>query len=53
MKKPEEFIKKIPVIKSNFEYISKTGIINGSLRIDIERCMHEYVQQFLDRIRFL
>ncbi len=43
--KKRELIKTIAVIPSNFEYIAKTGIINGTLLVEIERVMEAYAAQ--------
>ncbi len=40
-----ELIKTINVNEANFEHISKTKAINGSLLIDIERIMQVYADQ--------
>ena len=37
-----EFIANIKVDKANLEHIAKTGVINGSLLIDIEKAMEDY-----------
>lgn len=39
----KELIKTIIIDKANFEHIAKTGNINGTLLIEIERVMTEYV----------
>lgn len=38
-----EIIGKIPINKANLEHIAKYGRINGSLLIDIEKCMYKYI----------
>jgi len=40
-----KLIKTINVDKANFEHIAKTGNINGTLLIEIERVMKEYAKQ--------
>ena len=40
-----DLIKTIHVDKANLEHIAKTGNINGTLLIEIERVMTEYSQQ--------
>ena len=45
-----ELISTIIVEKSNFEYISKTGIINGTLLIEIERVMEQYHESRMKEI---
>lgn len=42
MKTRRDLIKTIIIDKSNFEHIAKTGNINGTLLIEIERVMEEY-----------
>ena len=37
-----DLISRIIVDKSNFEYITKTGVINGTLLTEIERVMEKY-----------
>lgn len=39
-----ELIKTIQINKANLEHIAKTGNINGTLLIEIERVMAEYAQ---------
>lgn len=39
-----EHISNIQVEKSNLEHIAKTGEINGSLLISIEKAMRDYIQ---------
>ncbi len=46
-----ELIKTIAVIPSNFEYIAKTGIINGTLLVEIERVMEAYAAQQKSEIK--
>jgi hypothetical protein len=46
MKTKEEIIKRIKVDNSNLEHICKSGTINGSLLIDIQKAMQEYHDQF-------
>lgn len=58
-KSNEELIESITVNESNFNYMAKTGKINGSLLQDIKRILDEkaqpikerkcYVQQKLDK----
>ena len=43
--KKRELIKTIAVIPSNLEHIAKTGIINGTLLVEIERVMEAYAAQ--------
>ena len=43
--KKRELIKTIAVIPSNLEHIAKTGIINGTLLVEIERVMETYAAQ--------
>ena len=43
--KKRELIKTIVVIPSNLEHIAKTGIINGTLLVEIERVMETYAAQ--------
>lgn len=45
MKTPEEFISQIPVNAANFDYIAKTGRINGNLHVDIKKAMEKYCHQ--------
>jgi hypothetical protein len=40
-----ELIKTISIIQGNLSYIEKTGKINGTLLIEIERVMEQYAQQ--------
>ena len=40
--KKKELIDGIHVVKSNLEYIAKTGKINGTLLVEIKRVMEEY-----------
>ena len=49
--KKRELIKTIAVIPSNFEYIAKTGIINGTLLVEIERVMEAYAAQQKSEIK--
>ena len=44
----EELIKTIHPDTSNLDYISKTGVINGSLYLDIKRIMHQFRDQGRD-----
>ena len=39
-----KLIKTINVDKANFEHIAKTGNVNGTLLIEIERVMEEYTK---------
>ena len=48
--KKRELIKTIAVIPSNLEHIAKTGIINGTLLVEIERVMEAYAAQQSDEI---
>lgn len=41
MKTIEELINEIPVNRANFEHIAKTGKINGSLLVSLEKMIHE------------
>lgn len=41
-KNPMDLIATIKVDKANIEHIAKTGKINGSLLLEIERVMKEY-----------
>jgi hypothetical protein len=43
----KELIKTICVDKANFQHIGNTGIINGTLLLEIKRVMTEYTQQIL------
>ena len=45
----EELIASITVNESNFNYIAKTGKINGSLLQDIRRILDEKAQQSKER----
>lgn len=47
MKTKKDLINEIKVNAANFEYCAKTGKINGSLLVDIERIMQEYTDQQL------
>jgi len=40
----KELIKSIHIDKANLEHIAKTGNINGTLLIEIERVMEEYAK---------
>ena len=40
-----EIIKTIHVDRANLEHISKTGNINGTLLIELERIMNQYAEQ--------
>jgi len=40
-----EFIKTISIVQGNLSHIEKTGNINGTLLIEIERVMEQYAQQ--------
>ena len=40
-----ELIKTISIVQGNLSYIEKTGNINGTLLIEIERVMDQYAQQ--------
>lgn len=43
----EDLIKTIVLDKANLEYIAKTGVINGTLYIEIKRVIKEYASQFV------
>lgn len=40
-----KLIRSIQVNNANLDYIAKTGIINGSLWLEIERILKQYAQQ--------
>lgn len=40
-----DLIKTIHIDKSNLEHIAKTGVINGTLLIEIERVFEDYAQE--------
>ena len=40
-----DLIKTIHVDKANFEHIAQTGVINGTLLLEIERVLHENSQE--------
>lgn len=42
MKTLRDYISKIDVCEPNFQYIAKSGKINGSLLISLEKAMQEY-----------
>lgn len=45
MEKIRDLIKTIHVDKANFEHIAKTGVINGTLLLEIERVLDESLQE--------
>ena len=51
MKTKRELIKTISIVQGNLSYIESTGVINGTLLIEIERVMEEYrkieIEKFL------
>ena len=47
MKTKRDFIDEIKVNEANFKYCAETGIINGTLLIDIENAMQKYTDQQL------
>jgi len=47
MKTKRDFIYEIKVNEANFKYCAETGIINGTLLIDIENAMQKYTDQQL------
>lgn len=44
-KTPRDFIKGISVDKANLQHIAETGVINGSLLVDIEYAIRDYAAQ--------
>lgn len=42
-----KLISKLPVIKSNLQYIAESGSVNGSLMLSIEKLMDEYTESQL------
>ncbi len=53
MKTPRDYIKEIRPNDMNFKQIAGSGIINGSLLIDIEYAMMEYARQKVNEQRDL
>lgn len=51
IKKPRDYITKIHVVESNFKYIATTGRINGTLLLEIEKCMELYAKQFQEIVQ--
>lgn len=45
IKSAEAIIRGIQVNAANLDHIKSTGVINGSLSIDIINAMHEYANQ--------
>ena len=52
-----EHISSIHTISSNLEYIAKTGNINGSLLLSIEKIMQDYAhsqtQELVEMVKYL
>jgi hypothetical protein len=46
----KKIIAEIPVNKANLQHIASTGVINGSLLIDIEQAMVKYAEH--QKIKF-
>ena len=44
----EDLIKTIHIDKANLDYISETGVINGTLLAEIKRVMREYANVVSD-----
>ena len=45
MKTKRDFISEITTNEPNFKYCAKTGVINGTLLVDIEKVMQKYAEQ--------
>lgn len=51
MSKIREMLISLNLIKSNIEYIAKTGKINGTLLLDLESLLKRYHRQQLQEIK--
>lgn len=48
MKTKRDFIREITTNEANFRYCAETGVINGTLLVDIENAMQKYADQQCD-----
>ena len=49
MKSARTIIESMPIDRANLGYIAKTGKINGSLLVTLERAFKEYAGQAIDK----
>lgn len=46
MKPAREYIKSLTIDKSNLQHIANTGVLNGSLLLDLEKAMKEHAREY-------